>query len=76
MEQGLINGQIAMAEMEQSNNGLWGMCATLLGYGGTVLGAFWNATDLQLVAFLFTAFAGFGTGTYYLVKAFKELFKK
>lgn len=62
--------------MEQTDSGLVGLGATVLGYLGTVLGAFWNAGDLQLLAFFFTAFAACFTGIYHIVKIIKELMNK
>jgi hypothetical protein len=41
-----------------------------------MLGAFWNIQSMQIIAFLFTAFAGFCTGIYYIVKAIKEIINK
>jgi hypothetical protein len=68
--------KMAIIKMEQQDTGLLGMGATLLGYAGTMLGAFWNIQSMQIIAFLFTAFAGFCTGIYYIVKAIKEIINK
>jgi hypothetical protein len=67
---------MAFVKMEQQDGGLFGMGATLLGYAGTMLGAFWNIQSMQVIAFMFTAFAGFCTGIYYIVKAIKEITSK
>ena len=73
MEQGVKKNKISMGHQD---NGLLGMAATLFGYAATMLGAFWNIQSMQIIAFLFTAFAGFCTGIYYIVKATKEIINK
>ena len=63
-------------KMENTDYGLIGMCTTLFGYLGTLIGAMWNLEAMQIFAFFFTAFAGFGTGIYYIVRAIKEVINK
>lgn len=72
----LHNINIFMTKDKPMNDsGLVGLGATILGYISTIAGGIFNMPNMQMLAFLFTAFAGFATGVYYLVKAYKELRK-
>jgi hypothetical protein len=67
---------MAVAKMEQENgSGLIGLAVSFLGWIGTMLGSMWNIQSMQIISFLFAAFAGLCTGLYYIVKAIIEIIK-
>jgi hypothetical protein len=55
---------------------LTGFAAAFLGWMGTIIGAMWNLESMQIISFLFAAFAGFGTGIYYLTKSAIEVWQR
>lgn len=61
--------------MNLDNVDFTGFVMASLGWFGTLLGAAWNLESMQIISFLFAAFAGFGTGVYYISKSFVEWYR-
>jgi hypothetical protein len=61
--------------MEIQDVNVTGFAMACFGWIGTLLGAFWNIESMQIISFLFAAFAGFGTGLYYISKSLIEWIK-